>query len=347
MRLKNRLSVSKNSYGFLFYAGHGVQSGGVNYLIPVGASIPSENSLRDRAVSVQCALNELNDAGNELNVVVLDACRDNPFGWARGGSRGLTVIANQPADSIIVYATSAGSTAADGSGRNGLFTSHLLNNLKTPGLEIKEVFNRTGADVALASERRQIPSVYNQFFGNAYFLPIPSPDINVVQAPPPSSPDISTTQPVVSATQPIVSTTQPIVSATQPVVSTTQPMPLPSEPKTGNPAVNYGFMNIAFGLGSYLQGDTAGGVIVTGGYAAAIGLIAWELVGLSRGDSLAGVPGPIGVGVAVATAVFGFIKPNLYIKNTRMASVMDRVSITAVSAERGVNVIGISYKHSY
>ena len=79
IRLKNRLSVSKNSYGFFFYAGHGVQSNGVNYLIPVGVSIPSENFLRDRAVSVQALLRELNDAGNDLNVVVLDACRDNPF----------------------------------------------------------------------------------------------------------------------------------------------------------------------------------------------------------------------------------------------------------------------------
>ena len=127
IKLKNRLSVSKNSYGFFFYAGHGVQSGGVNYLIPVGASIPSENFLRDRAVSVQAMLGELNDAGNDLNVIVLDACRDNPFSWARSGSRGLTVVSNQPADSIIVYATSAGSTASDGTDRNGLLPASFLN----------------------------------------------------------------------------------------------------------------------------------------------------------------------------------------------------------------------------
>lgn len=117
-RFKNRLSVSKNSYGFLFYAGHGVQSGGVNYLIPVDADIRSESYLRDRAVSVQAMLDEINNARNALNIVVLDACRDNPFGWSRGGggSRGLQVVSNQPADSIIVYATSAGESAADGMG---------------------------------------------------------------------------------------------------------------------------------------------------------------------------------------------------------------------------------------
>jgi len=174
IRLKNRLSVSKNSYGFFFYAGHGVQSGGVNYLIPVGASIPSENALRERAVSVQFMLGELNDAGNDLNVIVLDACRDNPFSWARSGSRGLTVVSNQPADSIIVYATSAGSTASDGTDRNGLFTSHLLTQLKTPGLTVREVFDRTGSAVARASERKQVPAIYSQYFDTAYLGSLPT-----------------------------------------------------------------------------------------------------------------------------------------------------------------------------
>jgi uncharacterized caspase-like protein len=169
MRLKSLLSASRNSYGFLYFAGHGVQSNGMNYLIPIGANIPSAGFLRDRTVSVQAMLNELNDAGNELNVVVLDACRDNPFTWARSGSRGLTVIENQPADSIVVYATSAGSISQDGEGRNGLFTTHLLNNLRTPGLEVTEIFRRTGQEVQMASERKQIPEVYNKFFGSVYF----------------------------------------------------------------------------------------------------------------------------------------------------------------------------------
>ena len=122
-RLKIKLSNDNSAYGFFFYAGHGVQSNGENFLIPVGANIQNENHLRNRAVSVQALLDDLNDAGNALNVVVLDACRDNPFGWSRGGSRGLSIVSRQPADSIIVYATSAGQTAGDGEGRNGLFTS--------------------------------------------------------------------------------------------------------------------------------------------------------------------------------------------------------------------------------
>jgi len=168
LRLKDNLSEAGSAYGFFFYAGHGVQSGGENYLIPVNVDIPTENYLRSRAVSVQALLDDLNDARNGLNVVVLDACRDNPFGWSRSSSRGLITVTRQPADSIIVYSTSAGMRASDGEGRNGLFTSELLPNLLTPGLEVKEVFNRTGADVAQASGRSQIPAVYNQFFGTAY-----------------------------------------------------------------------------------------------------------------------------------------------------------------------------------
>ena len=168
INLKERLSAVDNTYGFFFYAGHGVQSGGENFLIPVDANIPSENYLRSRAVSVQALLDDLNDAKNLLNVIVLDACRDNPFGWSRSGSRGLSIVTRQPADSIIVYSTSAGQRASDGEGRNGVFTKELLNNLLIPGLEVAEVFRRTGLDVSETSGGQQIPAIYNQFFRTAY-----------------------------------------------------------------------------------------------------------------------------------------------------------------------------------
>ena len=172
-RLKGNLRKSNGAYGFFFYAGHGVQSGGENFLIPVDANIPNENYLRNRALSVQTILDDLNDAGNGLNVVVLDACRDNPFGWSRSGTRGLAMVSRQPADSIIVYATSAGQPASDGTGRNGLFTSQLLANLATPGIDVNEIFRRTGADVAKTSGNQQVPAIYSQFFGTAYLGDIP------------------------------------------------------------------------------------------------------------------------------------------------------------------------------
>ncbi|MDR0561396.1 MAG: SUMF1/EgtB/PvdO family nonheme iron enzyme [Spirochaetaceae bacterium] len=182
IRLKSRLLRSRNSYGFFYYSGHGVQSNGENYLIPVDETINSENLLRQRAMSAQFMLDELNDAGNALNVIVLDACRDFPAAWTKSANKGLAVASRQPAESIIIYATSAGSTASDGEGRNGLFTAYLLNNMKiVPALEVAELFRRTMGDVARASGNKQRPAMYSQFSGIAYLgrapapQPVPSP----------------------------------------------------------------------------------------------------------------------------------------------------------------------------
>ncbi|MCL2805459.1 MAG: caspase family protein [Treponema sp.] len=166
LNLKRRLSVSRNTYGFFFFAGHGVQSSGENYLIPVVAdNIRTETQLRDRAVSLQFVLDSLSEAGNELNMIVLDACRDNPFGWARSGSRGLSVASRAPSGSIVMYATGANSTAADGTGRNGLFTNHLLNNLRTPGLSVFEVFDKTMGNVINETNGTQHPELSLRFAG--------------------------------------------------------------------------------------------------------------------------------------------------------------------------------------
>jgi tetratricopeptide (TPR) repeat protein len=168
LRLRDELSATRDSTGFFFYAGHGVQSAGENYLIPVDAHIPSESLLKTRAIPLQFVLDSLGESHNELNIVVLDACRDNPFSWARSGTRGLTVVGAPPPGSIIAYATSVGSVAQDGTGRNGAFTEELLKNLETPGLDIGEVFRRTGAGVKEKTSSAQIPAIYSQYFGFAY-----------------------------------------------------------------------------------------------------------------------------------------------------------------------------------
>jgi hypothetical protein len=94
------------------------------------------------------------------------------------------MVSAQPADSIVVYATSAGQRASDGDGRNGLFTSQLISNLATPGLEVTEIFKRTGADVAKASGNQQIPAIYSQFFGTAYLGEVSLDDKgNIIQVP--------------------------------------------------------------------------------------------------------------------------------------------------------------------
>ena len=168
VRLGDRLSSGADTTGFFFYAGHGVQSDGSNYLIPAGASIPSEDFLSERALSAQVVLNIMQRAGNSLNVVVLDACRDNPFSWSRSGTRGLSAISSQPPGSIVAYATSAGSVAQDGTGRNGVFTAELLKHITKPGIDVDEVFDLTARGVMETTNNRQIPAVYKQFFGSAF-----------------------------------------------------------------------------------------------------------------------------------------------------------------------------------
>jgi formylglycine-generating enzyme required for sulfatase activity len=182
VKLTRNLASSKDSMGLFFYAGHGVQSGGVNYLIPSRTSIVDEAFLKSKAMSAQDLLDMMQHSGNKLNLVFLDACRDNPFGWARGGQRGLSVVGNQPPGSIIVYATGAGGTAADGNGRNGVFTGELLKHIETPGLSLNDLLDRTAMGVLAATNNAQNPAVYKQYFGTVFMKP-GSPAISAVPTP--------------------------------------------------------------------------------------------------------------------------------------------------------------------
>jgi hypothetical protein len=194
VKLSSQLTADKGSTGFFFYAGHGIQSGGTNYLLPARVEIAAEAFLKTKALSAQSVMDLLQSSGNGLNIVVLDACRDNPFAWSRSLSRGLSVVSNQPPGSIIAYATSAGSTAQDGTGRNGVFTGELLKNLKTPGIDIKQVFDRTGGGVVATTNSKQVPAIYSQYFGTFYLagapvaaVPVASP-VARPEAPPADGP---------------------------------------------------------------------------------------------------------------------------------------------------------------
>ncbi len=167
-RLEEKLSSSSEAIGLFYYAGHGVQSEGINYLIPSDARIPSDTYLKTKALSLQSVLDNLRKAHNKLNIVIIDACRDNPYQWARSGTRGLSVVNSQPVGSIVVFATSAGDIALDGDGRNGVFTGELLKYLKTPGIDVMDVFRRTGAGVQKVTNGKQNPAIYSQFFDSAY-----------------------------------------------------------------------------------------------------------------------------------------------------------------------------------
>jgi formylglycine-generating enzyme required for sulfatase activity len=181
INFKNKLSNSPNSYGFFYFAGHGLQSSGENYLIPVDTNINNVNLLPQLTLPVQYVLDELEGVGNILNVVVLDACRNLPVNLTRG----LSAVSELAEGTIIIYAAGAGQPALDGTGRNGLFTAHLLRHIKTQGIEVKELFNRTREDVIQSSDSTQVPALFIQFSGTAYLGVHP-----IIPDPPPVPPPL-------------------------------------------------------------------------------------------------------------------------------------------------------------
>ena len=140
-----------------FFAGHGMQVGGNNYLIPVGGAIQNETDVPDESVDAGSVLRRLEDARSKVALVILDACRDNPFaGASRSANRGLGRM-SAPTGTIVAYSTAPGSTAADGTGSNGVYTEQLVRQLKAPNLDIKEVFDRTAQEVERITGGKQRP----------------------------------------------------------------------------------------------------------------------------------------------------------------------------------------------
>jgi uncharacterized caspase-like protein len=149
--------LAEGGVGFFYYAGHGLQVRGRNYLVPVDADIDSEAATRIAAVDVDLLLEQMAEAKNRVNVVILDACRNNPFERRlRGASRGLAAV-DAARGTLIAYATAPGSVAADGEGANGLYTEELLQALRLPGLKVEEVFKRVRVAVTERSKGAQTP----------------------------------------------------------------------------------------------------------------------------------------------------------------------------------------------
>lgn len=144
--------------GMFFYAGHGVQVDGKNYLVPVSADVSARTQIKYQLMDADFVLDEMGAAGTQVNVVVLDACRNNPFGerGLRGTSSGLAQIM-APKGTLVAYSTAPGRTAADGRGVNSPYTAALARFIRTPGLRIDDVFMRVGAEVEQQTGGEQSP----------------------------------------------------------------------------------------------------------------------------------------------------------------------------------------------
>lgn len=159
---------SKGGVGLFYFAGHGVQAAGENYLLPVGEEIADENDLKRGAVTAAEAVDAMAAASNGLNIVILDACRDNPL--ARGGTRGLSRI-DSNANLFVSFSTSPGAVALDGDGANSPYTKHLATAIGSADLNLEETFKRTLKGVYQETRGGQTPWISSSFFGDFVFRP--------------------------------------------------------------------------------------------------------------------------------------------------------------------------------
>jgi uncharacterized protein (TIGR02145 family) len=160
-----------NDIGLFFYAGHGIQAKGYNYLIPVDATLKSEEEVEYDCVQADRVLAKMETGGTKVNIIILDACRNNPYerSWTRSATGKGLAFMNAPRGSLIAYATSPGSTASDGSGNNGLYTSAILESMKIPDITILEMFQNVRNIVTQKSNNQQIPWESTSLTGNFYF----------------------------------------------------------------------------------------------------------------------------------------------------------------------------------
>ena len=217
--------LRRSNVGLFYFAGHGVQVAGENFLVPLGARISREQDVRFEAVHVGRVLGGMEDAGNDVNIVVLDACRDNPFArsFRSGAQRGLA-ISQAVRGSLIAYATAPGKTAADGASRNGIYTQHLLQHIATPGLKVEDVFKKVRLGVEDSTQGQQTPWETTSLRGDFYFA----------STGPGSFPTTASTPGPTTVPQLPPSSSAGVPPASTPAGSTTQPArPLTAAPAPG------------------------------------------------------------------------------------------------------------------
>ncbi|MEQ8666599.1 MAG: caspase family protein [Rhodospirillales bacterium] len=154
----------------IYYAGHGLQVDGRNYLVPVDARIDTERDVAIEAIAADDMLSMVAQSDTSLNIVILDACRNNPYqrGFRSTAGRGLARM-DAPSGTILAYSTSPGQVAADGEGANSPFTRAMVRAMNRPGIPVEEVFKRVRVDVMDLTGGQQVPWESSSLTGNFYF----------------------------------------------------------------------------------------------------------------------------------------------------------------------------------
>jgi len=172
--MKNNLdkfytAIQKGGVGMFYFSGHGIEVDGQNYLVPIDAKIEAKSDTEFEAIALNRVTKRMQNIGNRLNIVVLDACRNDPFSRSIG-TGGLAKV--EPIGIFVSYSTGAGSVASDGrAGGHGLFTESLIKYMGQE-LDLRDVFQKTRKDVYTQSNKKQFPAIYDQTInGRFYFTP--------------------------------------------------------------------------------------------------------------------------------------------------------------------------------
>jgi hypothetical protein len=165
------LRLKGNDVGLFYYAGHGIQAKGYNYLIPVDAQLKTEEQVEYDCVRADRILALMETSGTKINIIILDACRNNPFerSWTRSTTGKGLAFMSAPRGTLIAYATAPGSTASDGSGKNGLYTSALLESIQIPDITIIQMFQNVRDIVTKKSNDQQTPWESTSLTADFYF----------------------------------------------------------------------------------------------------------------------------------------------------------------------------------
>lgn len=160
----------KQGVGMLYYAGHGLQLDWRNYMVPVDARLNSAADVPNQTIDLGAVIDTFKGAGTRINIMVIDACRDNPFGRNTSSAKGLAQV-DAPPGTFLAYATAPGNVAEDGDAKsgNGLYTQYLLQELKKPITKIEDVFKRVRLNVRKQSQGRQIPWESTSLEDDFYF----------------------------------------------------------------------------------------------------------------------------------------------------------------------------------
>ena len=170
----NAFGKKLNGYevGVFYYAGHGIQNKGMNYMIPIEADLQTEEQIEFDCVAADRVLAYMDAAQVKVNVIIMDACRNNPFerSWHRSANGNGLAMMDAPTGSLIAYATAPGRVASDGAGSNGLYTSALLKYMGDPKLSIEQVFKKVRTEVTEKSAGAQVPWETTSLTGDDFYF---------------------------------------------------------------------------------------------------------------------------------------------------------------------------------